>query len=164
MNHNVLTKSESCQDGNSCIEYHQVLCQKGSQEEHVIMLSPLGRGWELWAAGPWLILPQEAQHSGTFPHLTVANCWKMLWVLMENIHWMWLCVASKKDSWELQLPESHISWVTCSSHKSCEHCWNSGHHYLILTRDALYDGLFSLTDLHGSGNKKETESFLIRED
>lgn len=107
---------------------------------------------------------QEAQHSGTFPHLTVANCWKMLWVLMENIHWMWLCVASKKDSWELQLPESHISCVTCSSHKSCEHCWNSGHHYLILTRDALYDGLFSLTDLHGSGNKKETESFLIRED
>lgn len=75
-----------------------------------------------------------------------------------------LCLASKKDSCELPLPESHISWVTCSSHKSCEHCWNSGHHYLILTRDALYDGLFSLTDLHGSGNKKETESFLIRQD
>lgn len=152
---------------NSCAEYHQVLCQKGSQEEPVIVLSPLGRGWELWAAGPWLILPMLHRRHSTGGHFQIwqwQSARRCYGCYAEDTLDVGPCMASRKDSWELQLSESHISWVTCSSHKSCEHCWNSGHHYLNLTRGAMYDGLFSLTALHGSGNKKGAESFLIRED
>lgn len=81
MNHNVLTKSESYQDGNSCTEYHQFLCQKSSQEERVVTLAPPRQGLGPLGSGAMTgptSAAHEGQHNGAFPSPTVANYWKTL--------------------------------------------------------------------------------------
>jgi len=81
MNHSVLTKSESCQDGNSCTEYCLFLCQKSSQEERIFVLvppqqglGPLGSRAMTGAASA----AQDGRHNGAFPSLTLEHCWKTL--------------------------------------------------------------------------------------
>lgn len=85
----------------SCTECHQVLCQKGSQEKCVIILSPLG-------AGPWLVLPVLHNTHSTVGHFQIWQWQTAGRCSAEYTLDMAPCVASKKDFWELQLSEPHI--------------------------------------------------------
>lgn len=88
---------------NCCTEFHQVLCQKGSQEKSSCCPH--------WEAGPCLVLPVLHRKHGTLGHFqiwhwqTAGRCYGFNAEYTLDVA---PCMASKNNSWELKLSESHI--------------------------------------------------------